>query len=124
MKFCPLVLKILDRNEILAQIKGHDSGTNVKKMMCDNPKLDLVNMNAYIKFGENISVSSQNMSGNEIIGGTKGHINSGTDVWKMGCNNPKLDLVIINAYIKFGENKSSSSQDIEQKRNFGVNKGP
>ena len=85
-------------------------------MMCDNPKLDLVNMNAYIKFGENISVSSQNMSGNEIFGGTKGHINSGTDVWKMGCNNPKLDLVTINAYIKFGENKSSCSQDIEWKQ--------
>ena len=30
------------------------------------------------------------------------------------CNNPKLDLVNINAYIKFGE-------DIEQKQNFGVN---
>ena len=29
----------------------------------------------------------------------------------MMCNNPKLDLVNMNAYIKFGENKSSSSQD-------------
>ena len=39
-------------------------------------------------------------------------------------NNPKLDLVNINAYIKFGEYMSSSSQDIERKRNFVVNKGP
>ena len=31
------------------------------------------------------------------------------------CNNPKLDLVNNNAYIKFGENKFSSSQDIERK---------
>ena len=39
-------------------------------------------------------------------------------------NNPKLDLDNIIAYKKFGENMSSSSQDIERKRNFGVNKGP
>ena len=42
----------------------------------------------------------------------------------MTCSNPKLDLVNINAYIKFGENMSTSSQDIERKRMFGVNKGP
>ena len=42
----------------------------------------------------------------------------------MTCNNPKLDLVNKNAYIKFGENMSSSSQDIEQKRNFSVNQVP
>ena len=40
------------------------------------------------------------------------------------CNNPKLDLVNIIAFIKFGENISSSSQDIERKRNFDVNKRP
>ena len=53
-------------------------------MLCNNPKLDLVNLNAYIKFGE-------------------------------------IDLVNINAYIKFGGKLSSSSQDIERKRNFDVN---
>ena len=42
----------------------------------------------------------------------------------MMCNNPKLDLVNMNAYIKSGENMSSSSQDIERKRNFGINHGP
>ena len=30
-------------------------------MTCNNPKLDLVNMNAYIKFGETISVYSQDI---------------------------------------------------------------
>ena len=39
------------------------------------------------------------------------------------CNNPKLDLVIINAYIKFDEILSICSQEIERKRNFGVNQG-
>ena len=32
--------------------------------------------------------------------------------------NPKLDLVNLNAYIKFGENMSSSSKDIEWKQNL------
>ena len=43
---------------------------------------------------------------------------------KMTSNNLKLDLVIINACIKFGENLSICSQDIEQKLKFGVNQGP
>ena len=46
---------------------------------------------------------------------------SGTNVGKMTCNNPKLDLVIMNVYFKFGEKMSVSSQDIERKRNFGLN---
>ena len=52
VKFCQFVGKILRGNEILASIKGHNSGTKVQKMIYNNPKLDLVNMNAYIKFGE------------------------------------------------------------------------
>ena len=31
---------------------GKELITNVRKMTCNNPKLDLVNMNAFIKFGE------------------------------------------------------------------------
>ena len=40
------------------------------------------------------------------------------------CNDPILDLVNMNAYIKFGEILTICSQDIEQKLNFGVNQGP
>ena len=43
---------------------------------------------------------------------------------KRGYNTTKLDLVNINAYIKFSENMSSCSQDILRKRNFGINQGP
>ena len=50
--------------------------------------------------------------------------NSGTNVQKMTCNNPKLDLVNINAYIKFGELMTVFSQDIERKLNFGAKQGP
>ena len=50
-------------------------------MLCNNPKLDLVNMNANIKFGEILPFGSQD----------------------------------INAYIKFGDNMSNCSQGYEQK---------
>ena len=39
-------------------------------------------------------------------------------------NNPKLDLVSINAYTKFGQNPSIYFQDIEWKRNSEINQGP
>ena len=35
-------------------------------MMCNNPKLDLVNVNAYIKFGEILSFFIKILSVNEI----------------------------------------------------------
>ena len=61
VKFCPFVLKILNRNEILAYTKSHNSGTNVQKMTCYNPNVDLVNMNAYIKCGKTLSICSQDI---------------------------------------------------------------
>ena len=79
----------------------------------NNSNLDLVTMNAYIKFGEFLSICSQDIEGKRNFGYIKGHY-SGTNLRKITCNNPKLDLVNINAYIKFGENRSVSSQDIER----------
>ena len=87
--------------------------------MCNNPNVDPVNMNAYIKFGELMTICSQDIDKGQI----KGH-NSGTNVQKMSCDNPNIDLVNMNTYIKFGEILSISSQDIERKRNFGINQGP
>ena len=92
-------------------------------MTCINPKLDLVNMNAYLKFGENQSICSQDNERKQNFGVNQGP-NSVTNLQKMMCNNPKLDLVDMNAYIKFGENLSICSQDIERKQNFGVNQVP
>ena len=34
------------------------------------------------------------------------------------CNNPNIDLVNMNAYVKFGEILSICSQDIEWKQNY------
>ena len=62
-----LVLKILSGNEILGLIKGHNSGINLGKMTCNNPKLDPVNINPYIKFVENMSICSQDIVGNKIL---------------------------------------------------------
>ena len=33
----------------------------------NNPKLDIVNINAYIKFGENLSICTQDIVRNEIM---------------------------------------------------------
>ena len=57
------------------------------------------------------------MSGNENITSIKGH-NFVTNLRKITSNNPKLDLVNINAHIKFHQVLSISSENIEQKLNF------
>ena len=61
MKFYPFVLKILSGDKILISIKGHNSVTNEQNMTSNNSNLDLVNINAYIKFGEILSICSQNI---------------------------------------------------------------
>ena len=116
-------MKTLSRNKILTSIKGHDIVTNKQKITGNSSNLDLVNMNAYIKFGEFLSICTQDIEHKQNFCYIKGH-NSGTNLRKITCNNPKLDLVNMNAYIKFGEILSIGSQDIEGKQNFGVNKGP
>ena len=92
-------------------------------MMCNNPNVDIFNMNAHIKFGEILSICSQDIERKRNFG-----VNQGPLLWykwhKMACINPKLDPVNINAYIKFGENQSICSRDIERTQNFGVNQGP
>ena len=50
VKFYHFVLKKFKGNEILNEIltsiKGHNSNTNVRKMMCNSPNLDPANINA------------------------------------------------------------------------------
>ena len=45
MKFCPFALKILSGDEIITSNKGHNTVKNVQKVMCNNPNIDLVNIN-------------------------------------------------------------------------------
>ena len=54
-------------NEISAHIMGHNSGTNVQNGTCNNLKPDRVNINAYIKFGENLSICSRDIERNSDV---------------------------------------------------------
>ena len=59
--FCQFVLKILSGNEILTSIKGHNSVKILRKMTGNNPKLDLVNVDVHTKFGQILSIRSQDI---------------------------------------------------------------
>ena len=61
VKFCPLVLKILSGNKILRSIKGCNSVANLRNLTLYNPKLDLINVNVYTKFGLILSIGSQDI---------------------------------------------------------------
>ena len=81
---------------------------------CNNPNLDLVNINAHTKFGQILSISSQDIEWNQILN----EILTSVKCAKMMCNNPNLDLVNINAYTKIGKILSICSQEIEWKQNY------
>ena len=56
-----LVLKILSGNEILTSIMGRNSVKILRKMMGNNPMLDLVNVDVHTKFGRILSIRSQDI---------------------------------------------------------------
>ena len=76
----------LSVNVILTSIKGHNSLTNLRKMTANNPKVELVSLNSYIKFGENLSICSKDIEQKQNFGVNQGH-NSGTNEQNMMCNN-------------------------------------
>ena len=59
--FCQFVLKIFSGNEILTSIKGRNSVKILRKMMGNNPKLDLVNDDVHTKFNRILSIRSQDI---------------------------------------------------------------
>ena len=59
--FCQFVLNILSGNEILTSIKGRNSIKILRKMTGNNPKLDLVNFDVHTKFGQILSICSQDI---------------------------------------------------------------
>ena len=62
MTFHLFVLKILNVDEILTPIKGHSSVTILLKMIGKTPiNLDLVNINAFIKFDQILSICSKDI---------------------------------------------------------------
>ena len=61
VKFCLLVLKILSGNEILTSIKGRNSVVNLRNLPLYNPNLGIIYVNAYTKFGQILSIGSQDI---------------------------------------------------------------
>ena len=90
--------------------------------MCQNPNVDLVNLNAYIKFVEILSICSKDIEPKKNLTSIKGH-NSVTNLGKLTGNNPNQDLVNFNAYTKFGQILLIRSQDIKWKQNSDISQG-
>ena len=61
VKFCTLILKILNGNETLTSIKGRNSVANLRNLMLYNPNLDIILVNVYTKFGYILSIGSQDI---------------------------------------------------------------
>ena len=114
VRFCQFVLKILSGNKILTSIKGRTSVKILQKMTGNNPKLDLVNIDVHTKFGQILSIRSQDLEWKQILTSIKGRY-SIKILRKIMGNNPKLDLVNVDVHTKFGQILSICSQDIERK---------
>ena len=61
VKFCPFILKIWSKNQILESIKGRNSVANLQKTTIYNTYVDLVNDDVYTKFGLILSIRSQDI---------------------------------------------------------------
>ena len=61
VRFCKFILKILSGNYILTSIKGRNSVKIMQKLTSNNPKLDLVNVDVHTKFGQILSIGSQDI---------------------------------------------------------------
>ena len=123
VKFCPFILKILSKNQILTSIKGHNSVANLRKTKIYNTNLDLVTDNVYTNSGLILSIRSQDIKQKLNFASIKGR-NSVANLRKTKIYKTKVDLVNDNVFTKYGLNRSIRFQDIEQKLNSNVNQGP
>ena len=70
VRFCRFVLKILSGNEfILTSIKGCNSENFLRKIMGNNPKLGIVDVDVSTKFGQILSSHSQDIERKRIVHG-------------------------------------------------------
>ena len=61
IKFCPFILKIRSKKQILESIKGRNSVANVRKTTIYNTNIDLVNDDVYTRFGLILSIRYQDI---------------------------------------------------------------
>ena len=81
-------------------IKGCNSVKILQKMTGNNPKLDLVNVNVHTKFGQILSICSQDIerkrNSDVNIGPSKGN-NSSANLGKLTCVDMLVDITNIYA---------------------------
>ena len=61
IKLCPFILKIWNKNQLLASIKGRNSVASLRKTTIYNTNIDFVNDDVYTKFGHILSIRSQDI---------------------------------------------------------------
>ena len=61
VKFCPFILKIWSKNQILESIKGRNSVANLRKTTINYTNVDLVHDDVYTKFGLILLIRSQDI---------------------------------------------------------------
>ena len=86
-------------------IKGHNSVKILQKMTGNNPKLDLVNVDVHTKFGQILSICSQDIEQKRKFGNNEGPSkgnNSAANLGKLTCIYTLVDIVNIDAYAKYG----------------------
>ena len=93
---------------------------NVRKMTCNNPKLHLVHVNAYIKIIEILSSGSHDIERKFWL---KWRAITLVHIWENYMEQSQARSCQSEPYIKFDEKMSIGSQDIERKRKFCVNQG-
>ena len=86
-------------------IKGRNSVKLLQKMTGNNPKLDLVNVDVLTKFGQILSICSQDIERKRNFGNNEGPSkgnNSSANLGKLICIYTLVDIVNIDAYAKYG----------------------
>ena len=103
VKFCPFILKILSRNEIMISTKGCNSVANLQKndSLQVKPKVDPINVHVYTKFVKFCLFIFKILSRNEILTSIKG-CKSIANLPKIMFYNPNIDLITVIKHTKFG----------------------
>ena len=106
------IIPMIMRETILTITERHHCVVNLQKLTRNKNSPDLVNFNAYAKFGLIVSIRFQDRK--QKSDDNQGH-NSVVNLRQVTRNNSKLELVMVNAFAKFYQSPSNHSQDIQQK---------
>ena len=112
VNFCPFILKIWSKNQILVSIKGRNSVANFRKILIYNTNIDLVKDDVYINLVSLCQIVLKTLSKKQILTSIKG-FHPYANLRKTTINIKNVDLGNGNKYTKFGHILSIRSQDIE-----------